>query len=437
MADYMPRLLAALTIVSACAAPDDRITVEPARIVLDPMACGSETTALLTLHNPGDQPADVAISSALAGVTVAPAQTRVSPGRDVTVLVALTAPDTLGASAGALVVSSGGDNLAVPITMTSTGVTLAFDPPVLDFGEASPGTAIERTVTVSATGTAAAEVGFQVPSSAQYEVIDSPATIAPGASHPFAIRFRAGSRLQGYPATVTLAASEPVCGGRPVLGLVGAASDGVVVLDRTIVDFGDVQCRTSDVLALDIANHGETATTFHVRVDDPEGFFYATSLSGLEPAGTVAAGASARVRLAYRSVRNVRPGLAAGLIEVELGGGALVKTLPVRAVVQRPAVEVDERVIDLGDVPQGTSVTRSFDVLNFGNALADVTMFSSGELAISPLRLPVPAESERPVTVTFTASAPPGTAFETSINVRDDTCAVSRFVTVRARVVAN
>jgi hypothetical protein len=436
----MPRLLALFALVSACsesARPGDSITIDPPQIDLAPLRCGTDTRVSLTIHNPRPEPVELAIASTLPGVRVDPARTTVAAGDSIAVDVALAAPATPVAATGALVITAGADNLAVPIRIPSAGVAITVDPPVVDFGEAAPGEVVERSVTVSAAGTAPATVTLAAPSSPDYQVTRSAAALTPGGSDTLSIRFTAGSTPQAHPATVALGVDGPLCGAAPVLGLVGRTSDGPVALDRTIVDFGEVRCGSDGSVALQLTNRSDLTTSFAVQVTDPSTWLFATTPLGAAPRGTLAGHASATVDIGHLDLRRVPPGLFLGLVEVALGDGAVVKSVPVRALIQRAIVAPMQRALDFGDVPEGSSVTRSFQIGNSGNLATDVQLFSAdGELAISPLQAAMPAGRAQPVEVTFTASAPAGTTFNGTVSLTGQACDRLEAVAIHAHVVS-
>ncbi len=432
--------------LAGCDPGSPELQVNVSALSIGDLRCAASETRTLVVTNVGDAVAELEASSTLAEIAVSPAAASIPPGGRQLIEVVASAPEAgiPGAiSAGDVVLTAGGEPLAVPVSFRTTGVTVTADRSV-DFGQLFPGTQATRMLAVTATGRGlvtialgAAGSPFDVPTGSQVTL--SPDPVDPGepvatATHELPLRILASAEIGSFSAELPITVTGDVCGPPPATTLAAETTSDVVTFDRTSIDFGTVTCGNATSTELAIANHGDSAVMYRTTLTDPQ------SLIGLvmPPSGFVFPGQTGKVRvfLDGTTLSEVTPGLVLANLDVELG--TVTRPVPVRAHVARAVLAPSTQVIELGDVPQGTTVTRTFSISNTGNLASIVSMFSPDGVGVSPFSFYVgPHGSARTVTLTITPQQPIGSPFELYVGANGtESCQPQQGVFVRGRVVA-
>jgi hypothetical protein len=407
------------------------------RVDLGDIGCGTSRTTPVKVYNMGGQPLELAAASTLAGVTITPDHATIAPAGLVELSIEAAVPAVAEpgfTSTGDLLLTGNAESLTLPITLRSTGTVIVLDHPTVDFGQLLPGDAVQRTVRVTAQGTAPATVRFGAVSNPAFEVLGGAQTamLVPNLPALLFVTLHAGTTPGTHDGAVPLTVSGPLCGPAPEqLTLTGIATTDVIALDHTAIDFGDVLCGTSGLVEVAIANHGELATDYAVVPSDPLHWIQAAPETGLlEP------GATDTIALGHPGFETTAlpPGPFVGLVDIRLNGGTSVKTLPVRAQIRRVVVAPSTTDLDLGTVAAGATVTRTFQIRNTGNLATSISLFSNaGGVAFSPQSFQLVANSAQPITVTFTSQSPGPFTSDLSFNAAGS-CQPQMTVAVRGRV---
>lgn len=397
------------------AAPSACTDAEPAalslaveRLDVGQVDCGTTRTAQLTVSNPGGELLELDASSTLAGVSVKPPHATVAPGETITldVVVAMPAAGTPGfVATGDLVIASNGGDATIPLTVETSGTVVSLAQPVVDFGEFLPGSSMTRDLVVRAsrTGVADLAVSLDLPP-APFEVIGERTRSLSSGEATFQVRLAAGTAPQRYDATLPIAVQgSSVCAAPAVaVPMSGIATTDAFMLDRTVVDLGEVRCGDSPSTGtIGVTNRG--ASEIHYSAWTRDWF----SLDVPEPSsGDLTPGQSARIAVHSKKLfsNSLPPGPFTGRVEISLIPSSVVKTVPVRGTIFRSVLELPISDFDLGYVPVGGTATGTFRVFNRGNVPAAVIASPAHDISVSPQRLVVaPNESQ---VITFTVVVP-------------------------------
>jgi hypothetical protein len=226
----------------------------PATISLGTLPSTSMTAFMVQVTNPNGSDALILDAVASGVLAVAPGQLplAVPAGTTVTLQVVLT-PNGLGPFAESVTanyVASDGEETILVISVVGAveGVALGAFPPTIDFGDALPGTTVDRTVSLrNDSSSSAARVTGASASGAEFSIVAPgfPIDLAPGASAEVTLRYTAGA--PGAPTgTVTFASNA---GADPAVA-VQATTGGEEIIDLGTQGFdgsGDTGAMTFDV----------------------------------------------------------------------------------------------------------------------------------------------------------------------------------------------
>ncbi len=219
--------------------------------------CGAMETDSLTVANHGSSPLAISASIAGSGFSVSPAVLQVGPGKSGALAVTANVPAS--SQAGVPVVGSltlftndpTEAHLAIPLSATPTGATLAIAPErTFAFPPGAVGTpAPPLTLTLSNTGNAAATFTFGAPTA-------SPFSLSLGATDagPSAVTLNAGQSWTAtagftppnstrFAATSTITATGALCGtSQTSVAFSGQGATGDVMGWPATIDFGPSEC---------------------------------------------------------------------------------------------------------------------------------------------------------------------------------------------------
>src|SRR5208282_3297781 len=183
-----------LTINPAPAAPG-QLASNPASLAFGSAQVGSSVTLTDSLTNTGGSAVTISQATAtgtgfsISGLTV---PLTLNPGASVT-FSALYAPQSAGSVSGRITVASNASNSTLTVSLTGTGTApgqLTIAPTALSFGNATVGTTVSQSSSLSASG-ASVTVSSASLSSAEFSLtgISLPVTIAAGQSVPVTMTF--------------------------------------------------------------------------------------------------------------------------------------------------------------------------------------------------------------------------------------------------------
>ncbi len=183
-----------LTINPAPAAAG-QLTSNPASLAFGSAQVGSSVTLTDSLTNTGGSAVTISQATAtgtgfsISGLTV---PLTLNPGASVT-FSALYAPQSAGSVSGSITVASNASNSTLTVSLTGTGTApgqLTIAPTALSFGNATVGTTVSQSSSLSASG-ASVTVSSASLSSAEFSLtgISLPVTIAAGQSVPVTMTF--------------------------------------------------------------------------------------------------------------------------------------------------------------------------------------------------------------------------------------------------------
>ncbi len=183
-----------LTINPAPAAAG-QLTSNPASLAFGSAQVGSSLTLTDSLTNTGGSAVTISQATAtgtgfsISGLTV---PLTLNPGASVT-FSAVFAPQSAGSASGGITVVSNASNSTLTVSLTGTGTAagkLTIAPTALNFGNATVGSSVSQTSSLSAAG-ASVTVSSAGLSSAEFSLtgISLPVTIAAGQSVPVTMTF--------------------------------------------------------------------------------------------------------------------------------------------------------------------------------------------------------------------------------------------------------
>jgi Putative Ig domain/Abnormal spindle-like microcephaly-assoc'd, ASPM-SPD-2-Hydin len=183
-----------LTLNPAPAAPG-QLTSNPASLAFGSAQVGSSLTLTDSLTNTGGSAVTISQATAtgtgfnISGLNV---PLTLNPGASVT-FSALFAPQSAGSASGGITVVSNASNSTLTVPLTGTGTAagqLTLAPTALSFGNATVGSSVSQTSSLSASG-ASVTVSSASLSSAEFSLtgISLPVTIAAGQSVPVTMTF--------------------------------------------------------------------------------------------------------------------------------------------------------------------------------------------------------------------------------------------------------
>ena len=397
------------------------LTVAEPRIQVSPLALnfgnqkpGTTSTAQkVTVTNVGDAVLRIDAASITGPFSVAaPAMPLSIPPGGVTDLAVSFSPTAVGSATGTLSLKSNDStNPQVVVTLTGTGVAAAADvsPTAIDFGEQRVDTkSAPRTVLVRNAGSTTLTVSavsingpFAINSTDSF-------LVAPNETRALEVVFL--PTVEGMATgTLTLHTDAP---DRPtvVVNLTGKGVKPNLVVDPSMLAFGDVRVGTSRTQMVTMVNSGTGSITLtNITISGSAAFSLVTAPS---LPFSLAPGAAQAFTVRYNPVTE-STALDTGVLTFNTndpGFPSLKVDLSGRGV--KPNLVVDPSSLVFGDVRVGTSVTLQVKVRNTGSGPITVSSISkSGHAAfslVSPPATPLtlaPGGTEQVLTVRYSPTA--------------------------------
>jgi hypothetical protein len=275
----------------------------------------------------------------------------------------------------------------VPIKATAQGATLTVTPANVTFGDVPIQTnAPEIALNIKNTGNAPALIAFAQPANTDFTVavggstVTPQATVAPGATST-------GVTARFHPSTINLASTSSaitvtgaVCGqSATTIAMNGRGAGGVVGVSPGALDYGLVNCgTTTGAQVITVFNTGSASYTYTASLTAG-----AASPFTISPAtSTVLAGSQSSIIVTPKAIPQTSPTTANGFGDtLNITTSSAGDTPHAVALTQTAS----GAILALSATPLafGTqtafvpSAPQSFDVINTGNAAANVTVVSS------------------------------------------------------------
>lgn len=373
------------------AAPVPSIALSPTALPFGNVTVGGSASLTTRVQNTGTAPLDVtsiarcASPATSAEFTWSPAgPLTVAAGGSATVTVTY-APTAAGADAGCIAFSSNdAARPTVSVDVSGTGQLpaapkLAASPSTLAFGNVTAGTSSSKTVTLSNTGNATltGTVARGAGTSGEYAFSPSTFSVAAGASQVVTVTYAPVDTTTDN-GSLVVSSNDTTSPSLPV-GLSGtgvAAPTPAIALSPGSLAFGTVTLGGAATLSAQVRNAG-TATLAVTGIALCSG---TSAEFGWAPAAplSIAPGQSATVAVTYRPTA---AGTDSGCLALSSNDPAsptvnlgLAATAAEQAI---PAIALDPAAIDFGTVVVGSTVSRTAQVRNAGNATLHVTGISA------------------------------------------------------------
>jgi hypothetical protein len=271
-------------------------------------------------------------------------------------------------------------SVVIPLRATPQGGTLMLNTTSIPFGSVPVMHAQSSPFQISNTGNMPVHVSF-ASSSPAFTAMPSMATeVAPGMNVAGAVTFDPQDTMEHTGmVTVTLAAGDAVCGMPPgAISVSGTGQNGGVGLSATSLMFGNVPCGTTAApQTLTITNSGNAALTWSAAL----GGGTTSSFTIDNSFGSLSAGASVMITVtpqtipAEASVRDNGFGDVLNITTNVVGDSTHV--VPLTQTASGAILAFMPASLDFGSVPVTTTSTGAFQLVNTGNAPANVMLTSS------------------------------------------------------------
>jgi hypothetical protein len=417
----------------------------PTALALGPIDCGSSVTRTFPIANTGTADLTYTITSSTGAVTVTPASGTIIAGTQTTFTLTAIAPSSLPVGmqipADITIMTNipGKASTVVHVSAASTGATVELASATVGFGDAEVGSTIQRTVTLHNGGDQAFTVSAAAVSGAfdlAFTGAPGPISVAAGADFTMTASF-APDGLGAASATSALSFGGAICAGLPpaALALSGTGVPvGSVLVQGVPVDFGTVACGSAAATAdITLVNSSAAVATFTAALlTDPEGDDAQYTLT--PASGSIAAGASATVTVTRKAIAlPATPRSYAAILRIHtVGLSAVDHDVDIGQALRGPVLFVDTATRDFGWRPAGSTATLGIQVSNGGNAPAMMTVggLTAGLAAVLPL--PVGADGNGSVGITFVPAADGATIATSAVVGAVNACSVSTAVPLAA-----
>lgn len=382
------------------------LSIAPAPIGLGDVPCGGSVTQKLEVRSFAERPIQFSAVTTLDAVRVVPASGEFPPGGTVELELVGTAsmPSVPGLPLdGKVLLATDAEVVERPVQMTTAGAIIATSVAALDFGEVGTVSVPDtRTFMVNNTGTTGVVVNAVVNGSVAEFSLQSPASVAlgPGQQTAVAVKFTPAT-LGMFTSQVGLTFTGTLCEAPlAAVGVRGDASNDALLVDPTMVDFGEAACGAPPLRKpLKVTNNTPTAQAMTFSIVGPDAGQYtvagATTISGSASTDLV-------VERATTDPLQKPGGLDATLM---ITSPSTTKIIPLKQVIKAPVLSSTQRYYDFGQLSLNTTTTHNFLITNTGNAIAPITA--------TPASFSLPGGGGISITFSTTQIPPNGSATAT------------------------
>ena len=373
-----------------------------------PIVLGESRTVEITITNTGKSDLEVKELKADFATFTATLPLTVPGGESRTLKITLT-PDNTETISGEIEFLTNADPFKVtvaPITVQPPPVPVlkVEDEATIDFGPVEFAQAVQKTITITNTGTATLEI-TDIQSDVSSLTFDTTMfTLEPNSSQTVTITF--SSSTEGtFSGLIHILSNDPERATQTlsVSGIVQPPPAPAISVQQTAVDFGTIEAGQPVQKTITITNTGTASLEITgIKGDgDVSGLTFEPSMFTLSPNG------SRTVTITFPSSTT---GEFSGSINISSNDPDRAKhTLSVSVIVQAapaPVLVVGEPAIDFGTIDAEKTVQKTFTIVNTGTAPLEITGIESdvSGLTFEPSMFTLEPEGSRTVTVTFPSS---------------------------------
>ncbi len=394
--------------------PAPTIAVQQTAVDFGTIDAGQTGQQTITITNTGTAPLEITgIESDVSGLTLAfePSTFTLEPNGSQTVTVTFPS-STEGTFSGSITISSN-DPDREKLTLSVSGIVqpppapaISVQQTAVDFGTIEAGQPVQKTITITNTGTASLEItgikGDGDVSGLTFE--PSMFTLEPNGSQTVTVTFP--SSTEGtFSGSISISSNDPTSATQTlsVSVIVQPRPVPAITVQETAIDFGTVEFAQPVQQTITITNTGTAPLEItDIESDDVSGLTFEPSVFTLSPNG------SQTVTVTFPSST---VGEFSGNINILSNDPDRAKhTLSISGIVQAapvPVLAVQETAVDFGTVEVAQTVQQTFTVKNTGTAPLEITDIESDDvsgLTFEPSVFTLSPNGSQTVTVTFPSS---------------------------------
>ena len=390
------------------AAPVPAITVQQTAIDFGTVAFAQPVQQTITIANTGTAPLEITgIESDVSGLTFDTTMFTVAPNGSRTVTVTFPS-STEGTFSGSISILSNDPDqakhtLSISVIVQPRPVpAISVQQTAIDFGTIEVGQPVQKTFTITNTGTAPLEI-TGIESDVSGLTFDTTMfTVEAGGSQMVTVTFP--SSMEGtFSGKITILSNDPDRAKHTVSMsvIVQAAPVPAITVQQTAIDFGTVAFAQPVQKTFTVKNTGTASLEITGIQSDVSGLTFEPAMFTLEPGG------SQMVTVTFPSSTE---GEFSGLINILSNDpDRATQTLSVSVIVQAapvPAISVQQTAIDFGTVAFAQSVQQTITIENTGTAPLEITGIESdvSGLTFDTTMFTLEPDGSQTVTIAFPSS---------------------------------
>ncbi len=389
--------------------PVPAIAVQQTAVNFGTIDAGQTGQQTITITNTGTAPLEITgIESDVSGLTFEPSTFTLSPNGSQTVTITFPS-STEGTFLGNINILSNDPNsakhtLSISVIVQPPPVpVIAVQETAIDFGTVEAAQPVQKTITITNTGTAPLEITGIESDVSGLTFEPSMFTLAPNGSRTVTVTFPS-STAGTFSGSINILSNDPNSAKHTlsISVIVQPPPVPVLAVQETAVDFGTVEVAQTVQQMITITNTGTAPLEITGIESDVSGLTFEPSVFTLSPNG------SQTVTVTFPSST---VGEFSGLINILSNDPDRAKhTLSISGIVQAapvPVLAVQETAVDFGTVEVAQTVQQTFTVKNTGTAPLEITDIESDDvsgLTFEPSVFTLSPNGSQTVTVTFPSS---------------------------------
>ncbi len=386
--------------------PAPAITVQQTEVDFGTIEAGQ--TGQITIENTGTASLEITgIESDVSGLTLAfePSTFTLEPNGSQTVTVTFPS-STEGTFSGSITISSN-DPDREKLTLSVSGIVqpppapaISVQQTAVDFGTIEAGQPVQKTITITNTGTASLEITGIESDVSGLTFEPSMFTLEQNSSRTVTVTFPS-STAGTFSGNISISSNDPDRAKHTltISGIVQPRPVPAITVQETAIDFGTVEAAQTVQKTITITNTGTAPLEITgIESDDVSGLTFEPSVFTLSPNG------SQTVTVTFPSST---VGEFSGNINILSNDPDRAKhTVSVSVIVQAapaPVLVVGEPAIDFGSIDAEKTVQQTFTVKNTGTAPLEITGIESDLLGLTfePSMFTLSPDGSQTVTITF------------------------------------
>jgi P pilus assembly chaperone PapD len=351
------------------------LSVTPASASFGSVVTGNTKSQAIQLKNNGSANLTISQASAtgtgfsVSGITL---PLTLAPGQSGAVNVQY-APQSVGASTGAVSIVSDAPNSPATAALSGTGVaatyTMSLAPTSLSFGNVNVGSSAAQNLQLANTGNSSVTLTQVASSGSGISVsgIATPVTIAPSQSVALSVKY--SPTVSGATAgSVTVVNDKGV---NAVAAINGTGVQPAISLTPSTAGFGSVATGSTNSQTIQVKNSGTASLTISQGTITGTGF----SLSGLALPQTLAPGQGSSFNVQYAPQAAGAVNGSVSIVSNAPNSPATV-ALSGTGVAATPTISLKPGSLSFGSVTNGNTAAQSFTVTNTGNSNVSISGLS-------------------------------------------------------------